>query len=216
MTPPAGRYVVVAPHPDDEVLTVGGLIGRLITIGAEVIVVSVTDGGNAYPQLVGHDELAARRRREQERSLDRLGVAPGHRRFLSIRDGSIASQEDALVHALTELLEPTTTIVAPWTHDVHTDHEAVGRAAERAALQSGCTLWYSLFWAWHADDLDAFDDVDLIAVELNADERNSKAEALCCHESQLAVNGGEPVLSPSALGPAEWTVEYFVLGARPS
>jgi len=38
------RLVVVAPHPDDEVLACGGLLCAAAGIGLEVQVVAVTDG----------------------------------------------------------------------------------------------------------------------------------------------------------------------------
>ena len=38
------RVVVVAPHPDDEVLAAGGLMRWMACRGREVLVVGVTDG----------------------------------------------------------------------------------------------------------------------------------------------------------------------------
>ncbi|RVP23300.1 PIG-L deacetylase family protein, partial [Sinorhizobium meliloti] len=39
-----GRTLVVAPHPDDEVLGAGGTIARLAAEGEEVFVAVVTEG----------------------------------------------------------------------------------------------------------------------------------------------------------------------------
>ncbi len=44
LVPAGARAVMVAPHPDDEVLAVGGLLALLARAGAEVRVVAVTDG----------------------------------------------------------------------------------------------------------------------------------------------------------------------------
>jgi len=38
------RLLVLAPHPDDEVLAAGGLMGRVAREGGEVRVVSLTSG----------------------------------------------------------------------------------------------------------------------------------------------------------------------------
>ena len=84
--PPPGRagspnrLVVVAPHPDDEALGVGGLITRCIAEGWAVHVVAVSDGEAAYgPQgREARRRLARRRHREQRGSLDRLAAGgPG-------------------------------------------------------------------------------------------------------------------------------------------
>ena len=40
----AGRVVVFAPHPDDEVLGCGGALADLLDRGARLDVVLVTDG----------------------------------------------------------------------------------------------------------------------------------------------------------------------------
>src|ERR1700689_5081239 len=41
---PNDRIVVVAPHPDDEVLGAGGLIQQACAVGAEVHVIYLTNG----------------------------------------------------------------------------------------------------------------------------------------------------------------------------
>ena len=43
------RVVVVAPHPDDEILGCGGLLGHAAGQGMQVRVVAVTDGEACYP-----------------------------------------------------------------------------------------------------------------------------------------------------------------------
>ena len=62
LTPPA-TAVVVAPHPDDEVLGVGGLLSLLARAGTAIHVVAVTDGEASHPKspTLTPQELAARR-----------------------------------------------------------------------------------------------------------------------------------------------------------
>jgi len=45
----AGRVLVVAPHPDDELLACGGLMRLASDAGCRIQVVAVTDGEACYP-----------------------------------------------------------------------------------------------------------------------------------------------------------------------
>src|SRR5580692_8282234 len=70
-SPRAGPLVVVAPHPDDETLGAGGLIHTWAARhGLPVVIVSVTDGEAACPEI---PNLAAVRRSELEAARRELG-----------------------------------------------------------------------------------------------------------------------------------------------
>jgi hypothetical protein len=86
---PAGtRLLVIAPHPDDEVLGAGGLMQRVRSTGGAVRIVYLTDG-EGYPEGVRDEDHVAtptaknylgygkQRRREARAALVRLG--PGRR-----------------------------------------------------------------------------------------------------------------------------------------
>lgn len=214
MVPRAGHHLVVAPHPDDEVLTVGGLIQRVEEAGGWVEVVAVTDGGSAYPEHYDHDELAGVRRREQIAALDELGVSADRVVSIGLRDGAVAEHHDDLVATLRAMSTPDTTIVAPWVHDVHSDHEAVGRAALAAADDVGCALWFSLFWAWHRCERSDLADVEMLRVDLDERTMERKSRALRHHVSQLVAGRTDPMLHTGNLAPSTWDAEFFVMPAR--
>jgi len=78
--PTLDRAMIIAPHPDDDVIAAGGLIQRIVAGGGEVSVVYVTDGeNNPWPQRymkrkwsIGPEDRAewgAMRRREALASL---------------------------------------------------------------------------------------------------------------------------------------------------
>jgi len=79
----AGRLVVVAPHPDDETLGVGGCMAAFAAAGGDVLVVSVTDG-EAAP--VSCTDLPAVRRRELSMAVDCLAPSARIER-LGLPDG---------------------------------------------------------------------------------------------------------------------------------
>ena len=55
---------VIAPHPDDETLGMGATVAMLCAAGVDVQVVTVSDGGAAYPGRsdAGRAELEALRK----------------------------------------------------------------------------------------------------------------------------------------------------------
>jgi mycothiol S-conjugate amidase len=95
------RVVVFAPHPDDEVVGVGGLLYRLVHEGAEVRVVFVTSGdgylhavqqdfGVKHPTDADYVAFGELRQREAVAALAHLGVKRRAVRFLGFPDGGLA------------------------------------------------------------------------------------------------------------------------------
>lgn len=145
-----GRVVVVAPHPDDEVLGLGGALVELAARGHEVIIVAVTDGEASHPRspTTSRDTMAARRDAERAEALIRLGIGGAAVVRLGCRDGKVA-EDDTLCERLVPLLEGASSCFAPWTGDGHPDHDAAGRAARRAGVQTGVPVLEYPVWMWH-------------------------------------------------------------------
>ncbi|MFI5936990.1 PIG-L deacetylase family protein [Actinoplanes sp. NPDC051494] len=187
---PPGPPLVVAPHPDDEILGVAGLMA---TLGAADLV-AVTDGEASHPGSTVHTraELARIRRAETTDALSRLGLGSSAVHRLAQPDGGI--DEDAVTEALTGLLTPGRWCLATWREDGHPDHETVGRAAARACAATGARLLEYPIWTWHwaapADPLVPWHRAHRI--DLSPAARAAKAAAIAAFPSQIA-----------ALGPAE-------------
>jgi LmbE family N-acetylglucosaminyl deacetylase len=113
--------LVIAPHPDDEVLGAGGTIARLASEGREVHVCIVTTGGPPR-----YDPAQTQRvRAEALRAHERLGVAETH--WLGFPAAGLAETEHAELNAgigaLVEALGPGLVLV-PHPGDMHLDHQA--------------------------------------------------------------------------------------------
>lgn len=189
---PGRRVVVVAPHPDDETLGVGGTVGMLAAAGAAITIVCATDG-EAAPTSLSAEELADRRRRELRHAVRHLAPDAQVLR-LGLPDGHLAEARRALVDALVDILEPGDLVLATLDGDGHPDHDAAGAAARLAAMVRCAELWWYPVWAWHWHDPEA----SLIAagrrVELTPAARRAKAAALAEYTSQV---GGAGAVVPA-------------------
>ncbi|GAA2667774.1 PIG-L family deacetylase [Streptomyces lunalinharesii] len=151
--PPDEPVVVVAAHPDDEVLGFGGSLALLASGGAEVHIVSVTDGEGSHPRgtAVTADRLARMRHRELLDALAKLGLPDVRVERLGIPDTQVDRHQRAVARAIAGLLREVgaARCVAPWVGDLHGDHQAAGRAARDACRATGVPLWMYPVWMWH-------------------------------------------------------------------
>ena len=198
--------VVVAPHPDDETLGLGGTIAALTVAGVPVEVVSVSDGGAAYAGLsaVGRSRLECIRRFELHRAAGILGVS--EMTCLGLPDGELSDHEAWLANALTAILRRRRAGVwcaATWRGDGHPDHEAVGRAAVFAARRASAVLLEYPIWMWHwARPGDAAVPWERAhAAPLTRSDIDRKRRAAQSFRSQFEASDrrGAPVLPPCVL-----------------
>ena len=123
--------VVVAPHPDDAELGMGGTIARLVDEGHRVLVVDLTDG---EPTPRGTPE----RRRAEAAEADRiLGCS---RVNLGLRNRELEHTIEAR-HRLAAMLRETRCeiLFVPHPDDVHPDHLAATRIASDARFDAKLT-----------------------------------------------------------------------------
>jgi LmbE family N-acetylglucosaminyl deacetylase len=200
--------LIVAPHPDDETLAIGGFIAAQRSRGIDVTVAAVTDGENAYPDTPGLGRL---RRMEQERALETLGVPLENRICFELPDSDLASRERELIDLLLGLVTENTHIVAPWRGDFHPDHETCGHAAEYVAYWTGAALSSYFFWTWHSGRTDSLKNLRLRSFPLSEAWLAAKTDALGHHRSQLVRDAGEPILPELLLGPARRSFEVFAV-----
>lgn len=121
------RLLILAPHPDDEVIGCGGLIAKHVAEKRQVRVVIATDGAAAADKPTSED-YRARRERESILGLQDLGApAPVFLRFSDRNlEGSAADLRDRLRAELREFSPDL--IAVPSPIEVHPDHLAMTRA----------------------------------------------------------------------------------------
>ncbi|SIP95602.1 PIG-L deacetylase family protein [Pseudacidovorax sp. RU35E] len=218
LAPAGARVVVVAPHPDDEILAAGGLLALATQIGLPVALVAVTDGCASHPasRLWPPERLAAERPRETLAAFKSLGVQAQNLVRLGLPDGGLTAMETELARQLCDLLRPGDTVATTWQLDGHPDHEATGRAAAHAARTAGARCIEAPVWAWHwARPGDARMPWHRARrLPLPAAIARRKQVAIDAFASQLAPDpstGAEPVLRATTVARAARPFETFFL-----
>lgn len=153
LVPNAARAVIVAPHPNDEVLGCGGLLQQLSYLDRPLQLISVTSGAASHPgsQRWSAPRLSIIRPQETATALHRLGLCLGTLKWIhgGFDDSQVAQQEDRLRAFLLRYLHPQDVVFTTWRQDGHPDNEAVGRAVALAVEQVGAKLHEIPIGAWH-------------------------------------------------------------------
>ena len=212
--------VVIAPHPDDDVLGCGSLIARAAR-RMPVTVVYVTDGSASHRGSANYppERLRAVRREEARRGLRELDPRAGAV-FLDWPDGTVPRADDPAAAPLIAALrahipaEAEIAVAVPWRRDHHADHVAVATLAAAAlserprAIRIEYTVWLGIF----GDTGDEPQMGEGCAIELDAGPwLSAKHAAITEHRSQLGTlitDALEAFVLPAellerALGPVE-------------
>jgi len=207
-SPPEGPLVIVAPHPDDETLGAGGLIHTWAARRLPVLIVVVTDGEAACPEI---PNLAAVRLGELEEArseLARTGIELVH---LHLPDGSVGQHRPELAAALCDITPDRATIVAPFEHDGHPDHDATGEVAREVAQKRDALLAQYPIWAWHRATPAIFASQSLGSFMLSRAAQHAKQSAIRRYRSQLSDRPGGAIVPSHVLEYFARPYEVFVL-----
>jgi LmbE family N-acetylglucosaminyl deacetylase len=188
--PDCARLVVVAPHPDDETLGVGGLIATAVLRGMQVVIVSVTDGELASDAA----NLAATRRAELDAAVAMLSQNSGSMTIdrLQLPDGRVHECIDEITHHLTALLRHDDFVVAPLADDGHSDHEACAAATRSASIVTSSFCCSYPVWAWHCHEPETSSTRRGERLDLSPEAARRKLAATLCFSSQT--EGPAPVV----------------------
>jgi LmbE family N-acetylglucosaminyl deacetylase len=130
---PRERVLVLAPHPDDEIIGAGGTLARYRDGGSHVTVVYLTDGGGP-PTGAERDELIGMRRREAEEVGRLLGLEQIFWPHPDTRLDPAAATAD--LAALLARTAPDAVYLPSW-FERHVDHYAANVLLARALETAG-------------------------------------------------------------------------------
>ncbi len=184
-----GAVLVLAPHPDDESLAMGGAIAAASAAGHRVHVAIVTDGSMSHPNSVVYPAaaLSALRRGEAETAVEILTAGRETPIWLGYRDQGAPDDPGTFAEAearLHPLVDGVTAIWTTWNGDPHIDHQRVWRLARWIADRLGCAMFGCPVWGRVQPPVSAASSAGLRCFRTTA-FRDLKARAVAAHVSQM-------------------------------
>ncbi|MFD1261816.1 PIG-L deacetylase family protein [Entomomonas asaccharolytica] len=189
------RVVLLAPHPDDEVLACGGILALLSQIEIPILIIAVTDGEASHQNSVywTTTKLKEVRPKESDTALQLLNIQCDIER-LEIPDGEVQKYKKILSQKLISLLTIDDIVLSPWILDGHPDHEAVTEVAVTVTNKLNIPLIQTPIWMWHwanpKENRIPWQRARVI--ELDKTLQMRKKEALFAFQSQTTVDKNVP------------------------
>jgi LmbE family N-acetylglucosaminyl deacetylase len=214
--------MILAPHPDDEVLGCGGLILQALAAGIPPVVAIITDGSGSHPNSRKYPpaELKALRQVEACRAAAILGLPLSRLHFLGCRDTEAphnGPEFERIVERITRISAEAGcgVILAPWHNDPHCDHVATHNMAVAAARTAGLRHLSYPVWGWSLPNSQYLGDLTVCGRRLNIDSQLERKQlALQAHASQMGrVIDDDPFgfqLTPDILGKLLRPFEIFL------
>lgn len=178
------EYLVVAPHPDDAELGMGGTIAKLLGAGRRVGVVDLTSG---EPTPFG---TPAKRRRETAAASAALGLTTRLNLGLQNRELQATLPARVKLAEVFRTLRPRVLFIPYW-RDAHPDHLAAARLATEARFHAKLTKtrmkgdphYPARVFFYYCTHLRTNADVAFV-VDIS-DEFAAKRKAVECYRSQF-------------------------------
>lgn len=208
------KILIVAPHPDDEVLGCSGLIQRLLSEGKQVDVAILSGGGKSHAGCCKIDEstLIEFRRNLSRKAAEILGLPLENLHFLDYPDGSIAfdcSETDRL-KKLIDILQPDA-IFIPHKGEGWSDHLETGRIVRTLiGKMSGISLYEYCVWFWYYNVWN-IDRKKAFVLTMTKEELSRKNEAINAYIQPKAPCGNpwSGILPPVFVWANRWRKELY-------
>lgn len=208
-----GKIVIVAPHPDDEVLGAGGLIQRLISEDNHPYVIILTKGEKSHEGCCNleKEEIKIARHQLTLKALETLGLKKDHLYTLNFQDGGIANatiqQKQELFSVLKEI--GPNVLFVPHKGEGWCDHVSILSLTQRT-MGTSVSIYEYCVWFWYYN-VWKFDLGNLHTLHLTNEEFQLKCESISQYVHPLAPCGKpwSGVLPKVFVQATQWKNEIF-------
>ena len=190
-----GTTLIVAPHPDDEVIGCGGLIARLMAEGKTPHIVVMTGGGGSHRGCCStpESEIVSARRQLTRDALAILGVPETNIHELDFVDGNISAENKQEMRRLSGLiselqLQPDNILVPHWGEGWN-DHVTTARIIRNLVGDKPIKIWEYCVWMWYYNIWRGLDWKNARCLNLTEAEQLLKFRAVDAYTLPLAPCG---------------------------
>jgi LmbE family N-acetylglucosaminyl deacetylase len=184
------NILIIAPHPDDDVIGMGGTLAVKAKEGASFTIVYVTNGGGSiktgeYKDL-SKEELIILRKEEAKKSLIPLMDDPSDAKqiFLGLESATLFTTPELFTRELEAILRSKNydEVYIPYFKDRHATHKAVAELSTDTIKGGRFPVALYAYETW--DPLPAGEDS--FVVDISKYYKN-KLSAVSCHKSQCSI-----------------------------
>ena len=149
----SNRILIVAPHPDDEVIGCSGLIQQAIIEEKEIFVCILTGGEGSHRNCcnIKAQDLIDNRRKLAKSIDGELGIPDNHLFFLNFPDGDIVSKVNdylELERVISEI-QPDSIYIPHQKGEGWSDHIQAGNIVKSIIANSPIALYEYCVWFWY-------------------------------------------------------------------
>ncbi len=188
---PMDNVLIVAPHPDDEVIGCGGLIARLVGEGRPPHIVIMTGGEKSHSGCCQTPESdIVRARRELTRNaLECLKVPEENIHEFGFPDGKISSncQDLKKLSTLIKKMSPKAVFVPHWGEGWN-DHVVIAEIV-KAIVPNDTAIWMYCVWMWYYNVWRNLDWGNASVLKMTPEEHALKLRAIDAYIKPLAPCG---------------------------
>lgn len=209
------KLLIIAPHPDDEVLGCSGLIQRIIKNRKQVYVIILSGGGKSHQDCchINKSTLIDSRRNLSRKAATILELPLNQLYFLDYPDGKISynNLETQRLQTLIDKISPDV-IFVPHKDEGWSDHIEAGKIV-REIIRTKSTLiqlyeycvWFWYYNTWNIDWKNAF------VLKMNQREHQMKLKAIDAYIKPLAPCGKpwSGVLPKLVVKANQWNCELY-------
>ncbi len=179
------RVVILAPHPDDEIIGMGGFIIQMLQQNKKVHIVFLTDGeeSNSFPDK---NRIKEERINLSREVLEKLNLPEEYVHRLHLPDSDVPRKgakgfEDAVkkILKIVDDIEPNAIFSTHYLEYWPIDHIACFELAQEVVLRSKTKVESWLYWVWTWHNLRPWQLLKIIHVnKYNIEKNLSEKERL--------------------------------------
>ena len=149
--------LVLAPHPDDEIIGVGGLVLQTLKNKGQVYITYLTDGENSGA-FSNKNEIKKQRTNLSNQVTNKLNINPENISRLHLPDGKLPLNNENGFNEAVDLIKQQIETIQPdavfataksdyWPYDHVACSQIAMEAIKKATFKSD--LWFYWVWTWY-------------------------------------------------------------------